>query len=264
MPSYYAKKRLGQNFLKSKEIIDKLVEIINPQGDEKIIEIGPGRGTLTLPLASSGATIQAVEYDRDLIEYLKKLLSGYSNVQIINNDFLTYEPPFERYKLAGNLPFNITSPVIEWAIRHHHQITGAYFLVQREVAARLASSPGSKNWSPIAIFTQIYFDIRVHFDINPRHFQPPPKVTSSFIELISKKVADIKHYKQFEKVVRTGFKTRRKILINNIVPDILPDNALAHKLFIELNFDKHCRAEQLSTEHFLRLTNLLIEHNINI
>ena len=116
MAGYHAKKRLGQNFLKSESVIRRIVETVEPQAGETVIEIGPGRGALTLALAGSGARIVAVEFDRDLYGYLNKLARRYDSIEIVNADFLEFEPDERKipsFKLAGSLPYNITSPVIE-------------------------------------------------------------------------------------------------------------------------------------------------------
>ncbi|UCE23661.1 MAG: 16S rRNA (adenine(1518)-N(6)/adenine(1519)-N(6))-dimethyltransferase, partial [Candidatus Zixiibacteriota bacterium] len=125
MTGYRPKKRLGQNFLRSQVVVEKLVELIDPQPDERIVEIGPGRGALTAALAASGAPITAVEFDRDLMAGLAKLTEKHSNLEILNQDFLNYTPPPGSLKLVGNIPFNITSPVIDWAVRYRSSITRA-------------------------------------------------------------------------------------------------------------------------------------------
>ena len=262
MTRYHAKKRLGQNFLKSDTVISDIIDIIKPAPGQRIIEIGPGRGALTLPLAQSGADVIAVEFDRDLIGYLTKLLDKYENVQLVNQDFLTYEPPPGNFAIIGNLPFNIATPVFEWAVSHRQAITRACLMVQKEVADRLASSPGSKDWSPLAIFTQLQFDITDHFDVAPKHFSPPPKVTSTVIELTPRPSVDIKHYDAFEKLVRAAFTQRRKTLLNNLVPGIAADRQTALEILENLAIPDRARAESLSTQLFLELTNLLVERNI--
>jgi 16S rRNA (adenine1518-N6/adenine1519-N6)-dimethyltransferase len=262
MGGYHAKKRLGQNFIKSSDIIDKIIHSINPQADDIIIEVGPGRGALTLPLAESGANIIAVEYDRDLIGYLSKLLSKYINIELIHGDFLDYVPTVTNYKLVGNLPYNISSPVIEWSTKNHNNIIECYLMMQREVAERLSSSPGSKNWSPLAIMTKMYFEISNLFDISPKHFNPPPKVTSSLVNLkpVDNKIKSNIHL--FEKVVRCSFIQRRKTLLNNLVPTIIPTSDKANIIFEKLDIATKTRAEQLTIEQFLKLTDLLVEYNI--
>ena len=170
MPSYRAKKRLGQNFLISDEIVNRIAQLINPVKGEKIIEIGPGRGALTLRLAEMKTAVTAVEFDRDLIGHLQELLSEYPDIKIINADFLDYLPEWRKFILVGNLPYNITSPVIDWTIRYYSRITRAVFLIQKEVAHRIAASPGNKDWSPLTIFTQLYYNVRLCFDVAARHF----------------------------------------------------------------------------------------------
>lgn len=262
MSSYHAKKRLGQNFLKSDSVIKNIIDVINPKSNDKIIEIGPGRGALTMPLADSKAEIIAVEFDRDLIGYLNKLFEKYDNVKIINDDFLKYKPEITGYKLVGNLPYNLSSPVLEWVTINRESIKSAFLMVQREVAQRIASSHGSKDWSPLAIFIQLYFDISACFDIPPEHFQPIPQVTSQLIKLSPKVEIDVKDFAAFERVVRQSFTRRRKTLLNNLVPKIIPDAATADMIFTKLEFVNKCRAEQISIEQFLKLTNQLISDKL--
>ncbi|MEW6412565.1 MAG: 16S rRNA (adenine(1518)-N(6)/adenine(1519)-N(6))-dimethyltransferase RsmA [Candidatus Zixiibacteriota bacterium] len=262
MGGYRAKKRLGQNFLTSRAIIDKIRDVVNAKPGEVIIEIGPGRGALTVALAETGAKIVAVEFDRDLAGYLGKLAARYENLQIIQADFLSYEPDYDCYKLVGNLPYNITSPVIDWVVRHRDNITGAVFMVQKEVGRRLASSAGSKNWSPIAIFTQLHFDVQICFDVSPIHFEPPPKVTSSVIELKPKKSIHVDNFDLFETVVRHAFKQRRKTLVNNLMEGLSGERADVVGVLTEMGLSERCRAEELSIARFLELTNHLASHTI--
>jgi len=260
MSTYHAKKRLGQHFLKSPETVHKILEVIHPKRGQAIVEIGPGRGALTLPLARSGAKVIAVEFDRDVIRYLNKLVRGFDNVTVINRDFLTFEPDsvgLTRFTLVGNLPFNITSPVIEWMIRNHQRIDGACLMVQKEMALRLAASPKSKSWSPLSIFTQLYFQVDHCFEVTPRHFNPKPRVTSAVIKFTPKEKDSLEHYAQFEKVVRASFRSRRKLLLNNIVPDIIPQPQMAREILRKLGLPENCRAEQLSAKQFLTLTDRL-------
>jgi len=260
MSAYHAKKRLGQHFLKSPEIVHKILEVIHPRREHAIIEIGPGRGALTLPLVRSGAKVIAVEFDRDVTRYLNKLVRDFDNVTVINGDFLTFEPDsvgLTRFTLVGNLPFNITSPVIEWMIRHHQMIDDACLMVQKEMALRLAASPKSKSWSPLSIFTQLHFDVVYCFDVAPQHFRPKPKVTSAVIKLIPKEKTHIEYFAQFEKVVRASFRSRRKLLLNNLVPDIIPQPQMAREILRKLGLPENCRAEQLSAKQFLTLTDCL-------
>ena len=262
MSGYRAKKRFGQNFLKSPEIIKKIVRAVNPQPNEQIIEIGAGRGAITYPLAESGAHITAIEFDNDLIGYLTKLLSKFSNTTIIHTDFLLYQPEFAPYKLIGNLPYNITSPVIEWACKNKESITSAYFMTQKEVALRISATPDNKDWSPLAIFTQLYFEIDILFHISAEHFSPPPKVESSLIKLTPKKELVIEHREEFEEIVRAAFVRRRKTLLNNLSESFEIESEELKKVFEECAISEKVRAEQISIENFLKLTNLFVKYNI--
>jgi 16S rRNA (adenine1518-N6/adenine1519-N6)-dimethyltransferase len=260
-----ARKRLGQNFLISAEIINRIISDIGPCPFDTIVEIGPGRGALTKPLAESGARIVGVEFDRGLCRKLESELGGKSNVKIIEKDFLKFNPSehgLETFKLCGNIPFNITSPVIDWIVEHRDSISKAVIMIQREVALRLSSKPGGKDWSPLAIMTQLYFDIGILFDVGPKHFKPSPEVTSSVVELIPKKEIKVEHFLQFERLVRSSFKQRRKLLINNLVPSIIPTVQAAEEVIGELGLTRKVRAEEVSTVQFLELTELLIQHNM--
>ncbi len=263
--AYHAKKRLGQHFLTSPDIIQRIIDLIDPSKDKTIIEIGPGQGALTKPLAASGADLVAIEFDNDLIKRLKKLLKPYPNTRLLNIDFLLFEPElgrFPNFTLVGNLPYNITSPVLDWCVKYRSQVDRAVFMVQRELARRIAASPGSKDWSPLSIFTQLWFDVKMCFDVPPEAFQPPPEVISSVIELTARGEAAIENIDSFDRVVRQSFTHRRKTLVNNLVPDIIPDTQRATDILDEIGLDHGIRAEQLTIDDFLKLTQTLISRNI--
>ncbi|TFH55365.1 MAG: ribosomal RNA small subunit methyltransferase A, partial [Candidatus Zixiibacteriota bacterium] len=202
MSAYHAKKRLGQNFLKSPEIIERIVALAEPREGDTVIEIGPGRGALTLALAQTDTKVIAVEFDRDLIGYLQKLLRGYGNVTIVHEDFLKYEPEPGAFKLIGNLPFNLMAPVIDWTISHCRAVQAAVCMVQREVAHRLGAECGSRDWSPMSVLAQMYFDIEICFDVAPKHFRPPPKVTSSVVKLMPRPALPVADTGFLETVLR--------------------------------------------------------------
>jgi 16S rRNA (adenine1518-N6/adenine1519-N6)-dimethyltransferase len=261
MPAYRAKKRLGQNFLRSKAIIDRVLGLAAPGTNDKVVEIGPGRGALTVPLAESGALVWAIEFDRDLMSYLDSLLGTYSNVRLINGDFLGFDPAAEkldRFKLVGNLPYNITSPVIDWCLKYRDRLVCAVLMVQRELGARVAGSPGSKDWSPLSIFTQSVFGVERCFDVAPSHFTPAPKVTSTVIRLTPHPVPLVRDSAPFEKVVRASFRHRRKLLVNNLVPEIIPDGLTAAEILEQVGLGAKTRAEEVTIEQFLKLTTELV------
>lgn len=265
MPGHRARKRFGQNFLVSSSVIRRIIDLIAPTASDTVVEIGPGQGALTVPLAESGARVVAVEFDRDLMGYLTRLLAPYEQVTILNQDFLKFDPEahgLERFLLAGNLPYNLTSPVIEWAVRYAAQVERAVFMVQKEVAERLCSSPGGKDWSPLAIFTQLIYDAEKRFDVGPEHFRPQPKVVSSVVELRPRENAITQLPPLFERVVRAAFTQRRKQLVNNLTSDIVENADEARRALEVCGLPPNVRAEQLSIEDFFRLTHCLASGSI--
>ncbi|MFH1374725.1 MAG: 16S rRNA (adenine(1518)-N(6)/adenine(1519)-N(6))-dimethyltransferase RsmA [bacterium] len=265
MPALRPRKRFAQHFLKSAKVITDIIDTISPREGQCIVEVGPGEGALTRPLLQSGAQIVAVEFDRDAAKYLVQHLSQYPNLKLLNQDFLDFDPAragLTSFTLVGNLPYNITSPVIDWTVRHRDLTERACLMVQKEVGARLAAQPNHKDWSPLSIFTQLHYRIERCFDIPPRHFRPPPRIMSTFIVLIRTSAPEIAHPILFEKVVRASFRQRRKLLVNNLVPDIVATPQAARDILEETGLPPRCRAEQVSTAQFLTLTERLVQHNI--
>ena len=265
MLGYRAKKRLGQNFLKSKAIIDRVLDLAAPSENDTVVEIGPGRGALTVPLTESGAAVWAIEFDRDLMQYLDSLLANCPNVRLINSDFLDFDPIAEklnRFKLVGNLPYNITSPVFDWCVRYRDCLVCAVLMVQRELGARIAGSPGSKDWSPLSIFIQSVFKVEKCFDVAPSHFTPAPKVTSTVLRLTPRPEPLVPVSALFEKVVRASFCHRRKLLVNNLVPEIIPDGLTAAEVLKNVGLGGKTRAEEVTIDQFLRLTTELVERKL--
>jgi 16S rRNA (adenine1518-N6/adenine1519-N6)-dimethyltransferase len=257
---YHAKKRLGQNFLTSEKVIGHIVDLVSPRPDQTIVEIGSGRGALTFPLAESGAQVWAIEFDRDLIGSLERRLDRFANVNIVARDFLTFHPEMydlSQFVLVGNLPYNITSPVIDWCIRYRDRITAAYFMVQNELAMRLTAVPGTHDWSPLSIFAQIHFNITYCFDVPAHAFTPPPEVISAFVSLVPVTVPINLDTEWFERVVRQAFRQRRKQLVNNLVPELFPDAESAKEAFRMLGWSESCRAEEIPIDQFCRLTTII-------
>jgi 16S rRNA (adenine1518-N6/adenine1519-N6)-dimethyltransferase len=259
---YRAKKRFGQNFLSSEQIARRIVELLEP--GFPIVEIGPGRGALTVPLAEMGESLIAVEFDRDLINHLKKVTAGYGNVAVVNADFLTFEPPKDlvEFSLIGNIPYNITSPVIDWCLRYRNRLHQVVLMVQKELARRITSQPGSKDWSPLSIFTQLAFETEYRFEVSPRAFIPPPEVTSAVVDLRPRSRELPADYAAFERVIRASFRHRRKLLKNNLVPDIIPDDTAAHDILEHIGLSGRSRAEQVTIDQFLKLTHYLLSRNM--
>lgn len=265
MPFRRAKKRFDQNFLESPTTIGKIVDLVGPGRDYPIVEIGPGRGALTIPMAESGATILAVEIDRDLIANLRAATNDFSEVTIIETDFLRFDPNqhgLSRFILVGNLPYSLTSPVIDWCLSHRRQIERAVFMVQREFGARLAATEGSRDYAPISIFTRIFFDVQHCFDVDPTEFDPPPKVMSTVIKLTPAEEFEVEFPQQFEKLVRASFRQRRKLLANNLSSVLAIETPAFKEILQQIGFGEKCRAEELSIPSFLKLTDYLVRNKL--
>jgi 16S rRNA (adenine1518-N6/adenine1519-N6)-dimethyltransferase len=235
-----ARKRFGQHFLE-RAWVDKLIRDIAPTAAETFLEIGPGRGALTMPLAESGARIHAVDIDRDLAAELAA--TAPPNVTVTTGDFLDLsaadllgnfaapEPPSEapRIRVVGNLPYNVSSPILFRLLelsRETGRLIDATLMLQREVAVRIAAGPGSGDYGPLSIMTAVYADVERRFDLPPGAFRPPPKVHSSVIRLkFRPPTIDIGDRARFERIVRTMFQQRRKTLSNALRPALAADEA---------------------------------------
>lgn len=265
MSGYRSKKRLGQNFLKSDKVIAEIVRLVNDGSEDTIVEIGPGRGALTRPLAESGLRLVAVEFDRDLAPRLRRELERYDNLSIIQQDILDFDPSahgLESFAVAGNLPYNITSPVLEWVVERRRSIRRAVLMMQREVAARVAGSPGGKDWSPLSIFTQLHYDVEIAFTVPPGAFEPPPKVTSAVVVLTPHDSIRILHPDAFERIVRQSFAQRRKLLVNNLNPLVETTPSRLRHTLESLGLPANVRAEQMSIGDFTRLTDRLLDEGL--
>jgi len=250
----FAKKKWGQNFLVDNNLLEKIINNVKIDSNENVLEIGPGQGALSEKLVGICNELHMVEIDRDLIAILKQH-NKLSQAEIINQDILKIDLPtldIENPVVVGNIPYNITSPIVFWLIKHLASWNRAYLMVQKELAQRLTAKIGTKDYSRLTVMTSLYFDIKICFLISPNVFLPKPKVQSAFIEIIKKE--DSSHHdinlKSFDQVVRMAFNQRRKMLRNSLS---------------SLNIDiKNCgidfteRPEQLSVEDFIQISNNII------
>jgi 16S rRNA (adenine1518-N6/adenine1519-N6)-dimethyltransferase len=218
-----AKKRYGQHFLQD-VWADKLVAAIDPHPGDRFLEIGPGPGALTLRLAPRVAHLTAVELDREMVERLAPGLPG--NVTLVEADFLEYDVAAAigggRIRVAGNLPYNVSSPILFRLIDTHRAsggIVDATVMVQREVAERIAAKPGTKDYGVLSILIQLHADVVPLLALPPGAFRPPPKVRSSVIALRFRPPAiDLADEAEFVAMVRSMFTQRRKTLLNALRP----------------------------------------------
>ncbi|MCB1615584.1 MAG: 16S rRNA (adenine(1518)-N(6)/adenine(1519)-N(6))-dimethyltransferase RsmA [Pseudomonadales bacterium] len=263
MNEHRARKRFGQNFLNNPHYIEMMLSFINPAADEPIIEIGPGLGALTRPLLDAGAHITAIEIDRDLSAKLAADFQG-RHFELITQDalktnFAEIEPDAGKIRIIGNLPYNISTPLIFHLLAYEWRIKEMYFLLQREVVNRLAANPDTGAYGKLGIMVQYHCDVTPLFDIPPEAFTPQPKVFSSYVKITPRpypiQASDTTHLKN---LVNAAFQQRRKTLRNTLKKWIsAPELA-------ELGIAPDKRPENLQIDDYIRISNhLLSEHSDN-
>lgn len=266
---FYIKKKFGQNFLTDQNILKNIVEVGCLTKDDDVIEIGPGLGALTEIIASKCNRLLCYEIDSDLIPILKKNLSEYNNVNIINNDILkcnvnedieAYFPNHKRIVLISNLPYYITTPIILGLLEETSKIKRYVMMMQEEVADRITSKPDVKDYNALSIAVQYRAIATKELRVPRTVFIPAPNVDSAVIklELHDKPLYHPNDEKQFFKIVRGAFAQRRKTLVNNLSLLGYSKDKM-YKILDELNLDKSIRSEALSVSDFVDLANKLGE-----
>lgn len=254
---HVARKRFGQNFLVDQNIIAKIIDRINPKQTQTIIEIGPGQGALTEPLLASGAQLLVLEIDRDLAEQLRQRHASTRNFSLQEGDALKFD--FERLdepntvRVVGNLPYNISTPLIFHMLRHKHRIKDMVFMLQNEVVERMAAEPGGKDYGRLSVMTQYHCDVQRLLHVPPTAFRPAPKVQSAIVGLVPKSTpsAEAGLDEAFARVVKAAFSARRKTLRNTL------REVLDIKQIEACNVDPGSRAERLSVAEFVLLARAL-------
>jgi 16S rRNA (adenine1518-N6/adenine1519-N6)-dimethyltransferase len=251
-----ARKRFGQNFLHDNNIIDKIVRSVHAKAGDHLIEIGPGKGAITAGLVASGAKIDVVEIDRDLIPWLKLQFGLKNNFSITSADALTIDfaamrTTDSKLRIIGNLPYNISTPLLFHLMTYRDHIDDMYFMLQKEVVDRMSATPGNKAWGKLGVMLQYHCDIQPLFAVAPSCFNPPPKIDSAVVRLKVRTqptiVAD--DFPLFENIVSIAFQQRRKTLRNSL-KKIITDEQLT-----KAQIDSKLRPEQLSVADYVRLSN---------
>jgi 16S rRNA (adenine1518-N6/adenine1519-N6)-dimethyltransferase len=257
-------KRLGENYLIDANIKDKIIAEAAPSGQDVILEIGSGLGALTIDLASSGARVIAVEKDRKAFAALKALVGDkFPNLTLLHQDILKFDlesiAAGKRLKIVGNLPYYITTPIIELLIENAKLISSILVMVQREFAARLMASPGTKAYSSLSCFVQYYIKPVYSFTVKRESFYPVPDVDSSLIrlEILDKPSVRVKDEALFFKVVRGSFNQRRKTILNSLSRELalnMPKDELS-ALLGRVGIAPSARPETLSLADFAKIAN---------
>jgi 16S rRNA (adenine1518-N6/adenine1519-N6)-dimethyltransferase len=212
-----ARKRFGQHFLTDANVLARIVAAVNVKETEKLLEIGPGHGALTQLLYPHAGTFAAVEIDRDLIAMLR---ARFPDLTLINADILSVDMTSVlaggHWRLVGNLPYNISSPLLLKLFAHLPLIKDMHFMFQRELSQRLAAVPGTKDWGRLSVLTQYHCQVQPLFDVAPEAFNPPPKVHSQVIRLVPRADKPVVDEEVLRRVLRTAFSSRRKRLSNGL------------------------------------------------
>ena len=251
---HLAKKRFGQNFLTDQSIISSLIEAINPLQNQLIIEIGPGLGALTKPLLKKINHLHVVEIDRDIVSWMQNEYSSATltihNVDALKFDFTTFG---ESLRVVGNLPYNISTPILFHLLDNVSCITDMHFMLQKEVVERMVATPSTPAYGRLSVMLQYHLAMEYLITVPPEAFEPAPKVESAFVRCVPHATLPFvaKDVTHFAKIVMAAFGQRRKTL-RNTLKGLLDDTG-----FIALNINPQLRAENLSVAQFVAIANYL-------
>lgn len=249
------RKRFGQNFLRQTHVINSILQSIRPQAEDNLLEIGPGLGALTRPLLRQLNHLIAVEIDRDLQDYLRNLPESQGKLQLIPADALTvdYSQFGAHLRVIGNLPYNISTPLLLHLVRYSAQIDDMHFMLQKEVVERIAATPGTKEYGRLSVMLQYHCEVEHLFNVPPEAFEPQPKVDSAIVRLIPYRTAPFEQVdiEALERIVASSFAMRRKTLNNNLKGIVSIDQ------LNELGIDANKRPEQISVAEYVQLAKLI-------
>lgn len=261
MSQHRARKRFGQNFLHDEAVILRIINAIGPRVGDNLVEIGPGQGALTTLLLDELDEMDAVELDRDLVPILEKNCAAHGKLNIHNVDALKFDfsslaKEASSLRVVGNLPYNISTPLIFHLLTQARFIRDMHFMLQREVVERLAAKPGSKTYGRLSIMVQYHCAVENLFIVGPESFDPMPKIDSAIVRLtpLSEPAVKVDDEALLAKVVTQAFSQRRKTIRNTLKPFMTGDEISA------LEIDPGLRAEVLDLEAFARLTNYISEN----
>ena len=264
------KKRYGQHLLVDKNHLQKIVNAVNLSPDDIVIEIGAGNGLLTSLLAQKAKTVFAVEVERDILKKLKENinLNKLSNVEIIDSDFLKLDLrkiTTRPFIIVGNIPYNITSKIliklfgeIDNPACHLSLLKNAYLMLQKEVARRIVAKVGTKEYSPLTLMVQYFAEPKILHSVPCAVFYPPPKVDSAFVAFYTReKLQEVKNPALLKSIIRTSFQQRRKMIINSL-GKLFKNKSIVKKIFNQVNLDPALRAEDLSFNQYLTISNVTV------
>jgi 16S rRNA (adenine1518-N6/adenine1519-N6)-dimethyltransferase len=269
--SHHSKRRFGQNFLVDRNIVSRIIEAVDPNRDETIVEIGPGRGALTTRLAERAGRVVAVEFDRDLVPYLRDLFGATTNLTVIEADALDLDfceviSPAQTARVVANLPYNIATAILQRLIQQRRCVSEMVLMLQREVVDRLTAAAESPDRGFLSVFVQAYCETEKLFDVSPQAFRPAPKVWSTVVRLrvLPQMAIEVKDESLLWKVVSAGFAQRRKTILNNLrdapeeIQELLKRRGGASIVLCEASIPPLRRAETFELEEWARLVNAIV------
>lgn len=253
--SHRPRKRFGQNFLQNKHIINEILDVLHLQKNDKVVEIGPGLGALTQPLLKCIENLIAIEIDTDLQEHLGALPMTSGKLNLVAADALTvdYSQWGPKLRIVGNLPYNISTPLLFHLLNYSSFIEDMHFMLQKEVVARLAAQPGTKVYGRLTVMMQYHCEVESLFDVPPEAFYPVPKVDSAIVRLIPYQISPYPKVdvNALEQLVAKAFAMRRKTLANNLKP------LLSAAQLCDLGIDPLARPEQISVMEYVQIAKLI-------
>lgn len=257
---HQARKRFGQNFLHDAGVIERIVRSINPQPDDAMVEIGPGLGALTEELLEANPDLSVVEIDRDLIPVLRTRFFNYPGLEIHEADALRFDfselvADGKPLRIVGNLPYNISTPLIFHLLNQSGVVKDMHFMLQKEVVQRLAAVSGDNNYGRLGIMTQYFCKVQPLFEVGPGAFRPAPKVDSAIVRLIPYEVLPhpAKDLKALQVLVRTAFNARRKTLRRAL------GGLVTVAQLQQLGIDDNLRPENLSLAEYVAIADTLVD-----
>ena len=255
--SHKARKRFGQNFLQDHNVIYNILSNIQAVSGEHWVEIGPGLGAITKPLLQEKVILDVVELDRDLVKYLNDQFKEADNFTIHSADALQFDfsalaKDDKKLRIIGNLPYNISTPLLFHLLENVHCIDDMHFMLQKEVVDRICADPGSKKYGRLSVMMQYYCETELVFDVPPESFDPIPKVMSSIVKLTPHLAppVDIESIEKLNKVVTAAFSQRRKTIRNSL------GKLFTEEQIVSLDIDPKLRAETISLEEYALLSGL--------
>jgi 16S rRNA (adenine1518-N6/adenine1519-N6)-dimethyltransferase len=250
-----AKKSLGQHFLHERGVVERILLAVDPKPGDHLVEIGPGQGAMTFPLLQRHGRLTAIEFDRDLLAPLTEAARAHGTLTLVHANVLDVDftalAGGAPIRLVGNLPYNLSSPILFHALDHATVVQDMHFMLQKEVVERMAAPPGSKVYGRLSVMLQAWCEVTALFTVGPGAFRPPPKVDSAVVRLVPRPPASvgIADPARFAALVRDAFGQRRKTL-RNALSRLCDETTLR-----AAGIDPQARAEQLPVADFVRLSN---------